>query len=129
MLEDDDLPVLVIVVHRLVDRAQRDVVGHEVPHVALDVVPVRKAGQLAAGGADVVNVLPQFFRIAELNREVADDRKSVEVEEMEGAEVIGARQLERRGIREDVHSVGRLDAVVRRFLGDDHIVRMRFAQA
>jgi hypothetical protein len=54
VLEDEDLPVDVGILDRLVDGAEGNVFGDEVAHVALGVVPIRKAGKLAARRADEI---------------------------------------------------------------------------
>jgi hypothetical protein len=75
-----------------------------VPHVALDVVPVREARELAATRADEVDVLAEILRSAELDREVADDRKRTELDAAQRADVIGACELERSGIAKNLQS-------------------------
>jgi hypothetical protein len=53
-----------------------------------------------------MNVLAEFFRLAELDGEIRDDRKRVEIDGRERVDVVGAGQLERRGIGKDFQSVG-----------------------
>lgn len=75
VLEDDDLPVFIGIIDRLVEGAEGNVFGDEVAHVALDVVPVRKAGELAAARTHEMNVLAEILGLAQLDRKVGNDRK------------------------------------------------------
>ena len=104
--ENHDLPVEIGIFDRLADGAEGDVVGDEVVEIALRVVPVRKARQFAARRTDVVDMLAEFVRFAQLDGEVSDDRKRVEVDGRERGGVVGAGQLERRGVGKDFQSVG-----------------------
>ena len=106
MLEDHDLPVDVGVIDRLIDRSEGDVLGDEVAHVALGVVPIRKAGELSLRLAHVINVLPELFRLAQLNGEILDDLKLVEIDRAQRVDIVRAGKLERTRIGEDFQSVG-----------------------
>ena len=106
VLEDDDLPIDVGVFDRLADRSEGDVFGNEVAEVALGVVPVGKTCQLAARRTHVMDVLPELFRFAQLDREVGDEGKRIEIDDAKCVAVIGAEQLELLRIGEDFQSVG-----------------------
>jgi hypothetical protein len=51
-------------------------------------------------------VLAGFFGIAQLDREVGNDRESVEVDRRQRLNVVGGRELERRRVVEDFQSFG-----------------------
>jgi hypothetical protein len=77
-----------------------------VAHVALRVVPVRKAGELSLRFAHVINVLPELLRFAQLDGEVLDDGELAEVDSAQRLDVVGARKLERMRVGEDFQSDG-----------------------
>jgi hypothetical protein len=106
VFEDHDLPVDVRVIDGLGDRSEGDVLGHEVAHVAFDIVPIRKARQLAARGTDEMHMLAKLLGFAELDGEVGDEGKGLEVDGGQRVDVVGARQLELLRIGEDFQSVG-----------------------
>jgi len=53
-----------------------------------------------------MNMLPELFRFAQLDREVGDEGKRIEVDDAKRVAVIGAEQLELLRIGEDFQSVG-----------------------
>src|SRR5437867_9343394 len=102
-LEDDDLPVDIGILNRLVDGAEGNVFGNEVAHVPLCVVPIGKTGKLASCRADEIQMLAEFLRLAHLDCEIADDRKVTQIGGREGGRVVGIRQLQLCAVAEDSH--------------------------
>jgi len=51
-------------------------------------------------------VLPELFRLAQLDGEILDDRKLVEIDRAQRVDIVRAGKLERTRVAEDFQSVG-----------------------